>query len=139
MKILNAFLGIVSLLACAGLSADTIDISGTYETEVVYASDLPRDQRKYIFGVTPDLELTLTHEHSRVKGKISGDRKGIIDGIIDDKNVTFDFAFEVRGEGFIEGTGAWIVQQDGTLVGDFRIKDSKYGIVRGSWTLTKRE
>ena len=139
MKTVRTLLGIVSILLCGNLPADTINVSGTYETEIEYPIDLPRSQRKFIFGVTPDLEITLIQKNHNLKGKISRDRKGIIEGKINDKTVTFEFAYELEGEGWIEGSGTWIVQEDGTLKGDFKVRDSKYGIVPGVWTLTKSD
>ena len=139
VKLMKTLIGIASILICANVPADTINVSGVYETEIEYPIDLPRSQRKFIFGVTPDLEITLTQTNQDLKGKISRDRRGIIEGKVDDKTVTFEFAYELAGEGWIEGSGTWVIQDDGTLKGDFKVRDSKYGIVPGIWTLTRSE
>lgn len=35
----------------------------------------------------------------------------------------------------IDNSGTWKTQEDGSLKGDFRIRDQKRGMVRGRWTL----
>ena len=51
--------------------------------------------------------------------------------------MTFEFSLEARGGEVKGGDGTWIVQDDGSLKGTFRIQDPRRGIVRGHWTLTK--
>ncbi len=139
MKYLNAHFGIIAILICANVSAEPLDISGTYEAEVSYSKALPGADRKHFFGSNPDLEFTLTQKGDKIKGEFSGDRDGTIKGKIDDEEVTFEFYLEAYGGEIKDGAGTWIVEEDGTLNGDFKIRDQARGIVRGRWILTKIE
>jgi len=119
--------------------ATGLDISGTYEADVTYGSDLPRGFHSDFFGANPDIEFTLTQKGDKIKGEFSGDRDGTIKGKIDDKKVTFEFLLEANRGELKEGAGTWIVQDNGSLKGDFNIRDRDRGIVRGRWVLTKVE
>lgn len=121
--------------------AGTLDISGTYEIEEVdYSKELALGDRIRFFGGSPDLEFTLSQKGDKIKGEFSGDRDGtIIKGKIDDEEVTFEFTLEARGGELKDGKGTWIVQEDGSLKGDFNIRDGRLGIVRGQWILIKIE
>ena len=112
------------------------DISGTYEIEVSYPG-LPLAERIRFFGADPDIIFSLTQDGDKIKGEFTGDLDGTIEGEIDDEEVTFEFLLEARGGEIKDGTGTWIVQDDGSLKGDFNIRDSRRGIVRGFWTLTR--
>lgn len=135
----------LGLSACASkeqktIEADVTGISGTYEVEVNYSDELALGDRIRFFGRSPDLEFTLTQKGDKIKGEFSGDRDGtIIKGEVDDKEVTFEFTLEARGGELKDGKGTWIVQEDGSLKGDFNIQDSRLGIVRGQWILIKIE
>ena len=140
MKYLNVLFGIIVILIGANVSAAPLDISGTYEAEISYGTQMPLAARKGFFGANPDIEFTLTQKGDKVKGEFSGDRNGsIIKGKIDDEEVTFEFVLEAKGGELKDGAGTWIVQEDGRLKGDFNIRDSQLGIVRGRWILTKIE
>lgn len=119
--------------------AAELDISGTYEITVKYGKELAHSDRKWFFGSKPDIEFTLTQKGDKIKGEFSGDRKGTIKGKIDDEEVTFEFLLKARGGEIKDGDGTWIVQEDGSLKGDFEIRDQKRGMVRGLWVLTKIE
>jgi hypothetical protein len=135
----------LGLSACAStgqkkMEANVSGISGTYEIEVTYSDDLAQADHRKFFGRNPDIEFTLTQKGDKVKGEFSGDRNGsIIKGKIDDEEVTFEFVLEAKGGELKDGAGTWIVQEDGRLKGDFNIRDSQLGIVRGRWILTKIE
>lgn len=137
MKYLNAVYGFFALFACANVSAEPLNIAGSYEAEISYSQELARSDRKWFFGSGPDIEFTLTQKGDKIKGEFEGDRDGQIKGKIDDEEVTFEFVLEARGGEVKDGSGTWIVQDDGSLKGDFNIRDQKLGIVRGRWTLTK--
>lgn len=134
----------LGLSACASTEQKMMEavsgISGIYEIEVTYGDELaPADHRRF-FGRNPDIEFTLTQKGDKIKGEFSGDRDGtIIKGKIDDEEVTFEFLLEAQGGELKYGAGTWIVQEDGSLIGDFNIRDSGLGIVRGRWILTKIE
>ena len=115
--------------------ATGLDISGTYKIEVSYPG-LPSAERIWYFGADPDIAFVLTQEGDKIKGEFGGDREGTIEGKIDDKEVTFEFLLDARGGEIKDGTGTWTVQEDGSLEGDFNIKDQRRGLVRGLWTLT---
>ncbi|MDH3760046.1 MAG: FecR family protein [Gammaproteobacteria bacterium] len=131
----------VPALAAAPASqekAAVLDIAGEYETDrVKYGKDLPHSDRKWFFGSNPDLEFTLRQKGDKIEGEFEGDRDGVIKGKIDDEEVTFTFQLEARGGELKEGEGTWIVQEDGSLKGDFLIRDRQRGVVRGYWTLVK--
>ena len=116
-----------------------LDISGTYEADITYGPELVYALRNDFFGADPDIEFTLTQKGDKIKGEFSGDRDGTIKGKIDDEEVTFEFLLEAKRGELKEGAGTWIVQEDGSLKGDFTIRDRDRGIVRGRWTLTKIE
>jgi hypothetical protein len=139
MKYLNAVFGIIAILVCANVSAAPIDVSGTYTAEISYSKQTPMADRRFFFGANPEIELTLTQKGDKIRGKISGDRDGDFKGKIDDEEITFEFYLEVRGSEIKDGAGTWIVAEDGTISGDFKIRDSQRGIVRGYWILTKSE
>ncbi|MGB5329123.1 MAG: hypothetical protein WBO58_12955 [Gammaproteobacteria bacterium] len=139
MKYLNAVFGIIAILVCANVSAAPIDVSGTYTAEISYSKQTPMADRRFFFGANPEIELTLTQKGDKIRGKISGDRDGDFKGKIDDEEITFEFYLEVRGSEIKDGAGTWIVAEDGTISGDFKIRDSQRGIVRGYWVLTKSE
>jgi hypothetical protein len=130
----------VAVVAAAPASKEEtagLDISGTYEIKVKYGKDLAHSDRKWFFGSKPDIEFTLTQKGDKIEGEFSGDRDGTIKGRIDDEEVTFELVLEARGGEYKDGDGTWIVQQDGSLKGDFNIRDQKRGVVRGTWVLTK--
>ena len=132
----------VAVVAAASANeeeAAELDVTGTYEIEVTYAQDLPLSDRKWFFGTNPDIKFALVQKGDEIIGKFSGDRDGTIKGKIDDGEVTFEFLLEGKGGELKDGAGTWIVQADGSLKGDFKIRDSKRGIVRGRWILTKAE
>lgn len=139
MKYLNAVFGIIAILICANVSAEPIDVSGTYTAEISYSKQTPMADRRFFFGANPEIELALTQKGDKIRGKISGDRDGDFKGKIDDEEITFEFYLEVRGSEIKDGAGTWIVAEDGTISGDFKIRDSQRGIVRGYWILTKSE
>lgn len=139
MKNFNALFGIIAILVCANVSAAPLDVAGTYTAEITYTQQTPKPDRKWFFGANPDIEITLTQKGDKISGEISDDRDGTIKGKIDDEEITFVFSLEsLRGE-IKDGAGTWIVEEDGTLNGDFNIRDSQRGIVRGYWVLTKIE
>ena len=118
-------------------AASVIDIAGEYETEDVEYRDLPLADRRWFFGANPDLEFTLTQTGDKFKGEFEGDRDGVIEGQIDGKEVTFTFQLDALGGEYKEGAGTWVVQDDGSLKGDFLIRDPQRGVIRGYWTLEK--
>lgn len=119
-------------------NAAEIDIAGTYEIEdISYGPDLPLADRRWFFGASPDIEFTLTQEGDNIEGEFEGDMDGTIKGKIDGAEVTFEFVLEARGGEYKDGAGTWIVQGDGSLDGDFNIRDQQRGVVRGRWTLEK--
>ena len=121
--------------------AGTIDISGIYELEeVAYSKELPRADRVRFFGTNPDIEFAFSQKGDKIKGEFSGDRDGtVVKGIIDDEEVTFQFTIKATSGELKEGDGTWMVQEDGSLKGDFNIRDGRLGIVRGQWILIKIE
>ena len=111
-------------------------ISGIYAVEVEYGSELALGIRSDFFGADPDIAFTLTQEGNKFEGEFAGDRDGTIKGTVDGNKVTFEFLLEAKGGEIKDGLGTWTIQSDGSLVGDFNIKDRRQGIVRGKWTLT---
>ena len=140
-----AVVAVGTAAAAAAASADSEeevvvrDISGTYEIDDIDYRDLPLADRRLFFGADPDIEFELTQKGDKFKGEFSDDRDGTIKGKIDDEEVTFEFLLEARGGEYKEGSGTWIVQDDGSLKGDFSIRDRKKGIIRGLWVLTKTD
>jgi hypothetical protein len=120
---------------------DVLDVSGIYEIEEVdYSKELPIADRLRFFGSDPDIEFVLSQKGDKIKGEFSGDRDGIvIKGRVDDEEVTFEFTLEAKGGDLKDGNGKLLVQEDGSLKGEFNIRDGRLGIVRGNWTLTKIE
>ena len=139
MKYLNALFGFIVILICANVSAAPLDVSGTYTAEISYSDQTPMADRRWFFGANPDIEITLTQKGDKIKGEISDDRDGTIKGKIDDEEITFEFYLEALGGEIKDGAGTWTVKEDGTLNGDFKIRDQKRGIVTGHWILTKIE
>ncbi|MCP4981136.1 MAG: hypothetical protein GY935_11650 [Gammaproteobacteria bacterium] len=134
----------VAVVAAASASASEeaateLDISGTYEIDEINYQDLPLADRRWFFGANPDIEFTFTQKGDKIKGEFSGDRDGTIKGKIDDEEVAFEFVLEAKGGEFKKGAGTWIVQDDDSLKGDFKVRDQQRGIVRGRWILTKIE
>ena len=127
--------GTLAAAPAGGTAAGAVDIAGEYETDDVEYRDLPLADRRWFFGANPDLEFTLTQDGNKFEGEFEGDRDGTIKGEIDGKEVTFTFQLEARGGEIKEGAGTWIVQDDGSLKGDFLIRDRQRGVVRGYWTL----
>ena len=132
---------VLGLSACASTPPDQeipdFGISGIYESEVSYSDDLPTAERGKIFGIDPDLEFTVIQTDDKIKGEFTGDRDGTITrGKVDDNEVTFEFVLEAKGGELKEGEGTWIIQEDGSLKGDFKVRERQLGIVRGLWTLT---
>ena len=115
------------------------DVSGTYEIDVTYGSDLPTSDRRRFWGASPDIEFALTQDGDKMSGEFSGDLEGTIKGVVDDDQVTFEFLLEARGGETKSGYGSWTIQDDGSLKGEFNIKDHRLGVVRGRWTLTRVE
>jgi FecR protein len=130
---------VIATAAASEEKAAGIDISGIYELEVSYDKDLPNADRIWFFGADPDIEFTLTQKGDKIKGEFEGDYDGTIKGKIDDESVTVEFVLEARGGEYKDGTGTWVVQDDGNLEGIFKIRDQKRGIIRGSWILTKTD
>jgi len=139
MKYLNALFGIIAILICANVSAAPLDVAGTYTAEITYTQQTPNPDRKWFFGARPDIEFVLTQKGDKISGEFSGDRDGEIKGKIDDEEITLKITLESLRGAIKVGDGTWIVEEDGTLKGDFRIRDAQRGIVRGYWVLTKTE
>ena len=139
MKYLNALFGFIAILICAKVSAAPLNVAGTYTAEISYTKQTPKTDRKHFFGAHPDIEFVLTQKGDKISGEFSGDRDGEIKGKIDDEEITVKVYLEAMGGELKEGTGTWIVEEDGTLNGDFKVRDAKRGIVRGYWILTKTE
>ena len=120
---------------------DILDVSGIYEVERIdYSKELALADRDRFFGKKPDIEFALSQKGDKIKGEFSGDRDGtVIKGKVDDDEVTFNFTLEAKGGELKDGNGTWIVQEDGSLKGDFNIQDPRLGIVRGKWILIKTE
>lgn len=118
-----------------------LDISGVYEVEeVAYSKELASGDRPRFFGTNPELEFAISQKGDKIRGVFSGDRDGtLVKGKIDDEEVTYEFTLEAKGGELKEGNGTWIVQEDGSLKGDFNIRDARLGIVRGKWILIKIE
>lgn len=118
-----------------------LDVSGFYEVEEVnYSKELAPGDRRRIFGSNPDIEFALSKKGDKIKGAFSGDRDGtFVKGKIDDDEVTFKLTLEAKGGELKDGNGTWIVQEDGSLKGEFNIQDTRLGIVRGKWILIKVE
>ena len=140
----------LGLSACASKKQNTIesdvpegtlDISGRYEVEELsYGKDIAPADRIWIFGNDPDIEFALSQKGDKIRGEFSGDRDGtVIKGKIDDEEVTFEFTLEARDGELKDGNGIWIVEEDGSLKGDFHVRDRRMGIVRGKWILIKNE
>jgi hypothetical protein len=118
--------------------ATGLNIAGDWETDdVEYGLDLPQAAKYYFFGNNADLEFTLSQKGNKFEGEFEGDRDGVIKGEIDDDKVTFTFLLEAKRGELKEGTGFWIMQDDGSLEGEFQINDREHGIVRGFWTLER--
>ena len=140
---------VVAAASAAGLAeaataskeeAAELDVTGTYEAEISYTSTMALADRRWFFGANPDIEFTLTQKGNKISGEFSDDRDGkIIKGKIDDDEITFTFYLEALGGETKDGAGNWIVGEDGTLKGDFKIRDPERGVIRGFWTLTKIE
>ncbi len=128
---------VVAATSASEEEATELNIAGEYETDEVKYRGLPPADRQWFFGANPDLEFTLTQKGDKIEGEFEGDRDGVIKGKIDDEEVTFTFQLEALGGEFKEGAGTWIVQEDGSLKGDFKIRDQRRGIIRGYWTLIK--
>ena len=79
----------------------------------------------------------MEQDGDKIKGEFEGDFDGTFKGKIDDETVILDFVLEARGGVYKDGTGTWTVQDNGDLVGKFKIRDQAKGIIRGSWVLTK--
>ena len=119
----------------------TLDVSGRYKVEELsYGKDVPSSDHIWLFGSNPDIEFALSQKGDKIKGEFWGDRDGtIVKGKVDDEEVTFEFTVEARGGEINDGNGTWTVQADGSLKGDFDLRDRQLGIVRGKWTLIKNE
>ena len=100
---------------------------------------MPLADRLWFFGADPDIEFILTQEGDKIKGEFEGDLDGTIKGKIDDETVVVEFVLEARGGEYKDGTGTWVVRDDGNLEGIFKIRDQSRGIIRGSWVLTKTD
>ena len=120
---------------------DVLDVSGLYEIEeVIYSKELAVADRIRIFGSDPEIEFALSQRRDKINGEFSGDRDGVVtEGKVDDEEVTFEFTMEVKSGDLKDGNGKLIVQEDGSLKGEFNIQDNRLGIVRGQWTLVKIE
>ncbi len=132
--------GVAVVAAASAGAAETaeLDVSGTYEVEISYTSTMALSDRKWFFGASPEIEFTVTQKGNKIGGEFSGDRDGkIFKGKIDGDEIIFEFYLEARGGEFKDGVGTWTVGEDGTLKGDFEIRDSKRGLAKGFWILTK--
>lgn len=120
---------------------DVLDVSGLYEVEeVIYSKELAAADRIRVFGSDPEIEFALSQRRDKINGEFSGDRDGVVTkGKVDDEEVTFEFTMRVKGGDLKDGNGKLIVQEDGSLKGEFNIQDNRIGIVRGQWTLVKIE
>jgi hypothetical protein len=133
------------LLSTVGQFASTseakaaeLGVAGTYEIDDITYASMPLSDRRFFFGADPDIEFTLTQEGDKISGEFSGDRDGkIIKGIIDDDELNVEFYLESLGGEIKDGTATWKVGEDGTLKGDFKIRDPQKGVIRGFWTLEK--
>ena len=120
---------------------DVLDVSGLYEIEeLTYSKELAVADHIRLFGSDPDIEFALSQRRDKLNGEFSGDRDGVVTkGRVDDEEVTFEFTMEAKGGDLKDGNGKLIVQEDGSLKGEFNIQDGRLGIVRGQWILVKIE
>ncbi len=141
----GAAVGVAAAAAAAaaggGDGDGVIDVSGTYEIEdITYTASLPIADRRLFFGANPDIEFTLVQDDDKIRGEFEGDRDGqIFAGEIDGNVVELEFTLEARGGDLKEGAATLTVDDNGNLVGDFRVRDQARGIIRGSWTLEKTD
>ncbi len=131
---------VVAAASTSAAEAAKLDVTGTYEAEISYTATMALSDRKWFFGANPDIEFTVTQKGNKISGEFSGDRDGkIFSGKIDGDEIDIEFYLEARGGETKDGVGTWTVDEDGTLKGSFEIRDSKRGIAKGHWTLTKTD
>ena len=120
-------------------ASEEINIAGNWETadEIEYGKGIPRSLHKYLFGGDADLEFEFEQKGDKFTGEFDGKREGTMKGRIDDNMVYFTFVLEAKGGELKEGDGTWTYTDEGTLEGDWRIRDREWGIVRGRWILVR--
>ena len=120
---------------------EVLDVAGTYEIDdISYSASTPLSDRKFFFGANPDIEFELTQKGDRIGGEFSGDRDGkILKGEIIQNEITIEFFLDALGGEIKDGTATWKVGSDGSLTGDFNVRDQQRGIIRGTWTLIKTD
>ena len=127
--------------AAVGSRDGELDVAGTYEIDYIsYSASTPLSDRKFLFGANPDIEFELTQEGDQIGGEFSGDRDGrILKGEINGNRIDIDFYLDALGGELKDGAATWTVESDGSLTGDFRIRDQQRGVIRGTWTLIKTD
>ena len=117
------------------------NVAGTYEIDdISYSATTPLSDRKWFFGANPDIEFELTQEGDQVRGEFSGDRDGrILKGEIKNDELTIKFYLEALGGEVKDGTATFTVGSDGSLTGDFNVRDQQRGVIRGTWVLEKTD
>ena len=127
--------------AAVSSSDGELDVAGTYEIDdISYSASTPLSDRKFFFGANPDIEFELTQEEDRIGGEFSGDRDGrILKGEISGDRIDIEFYLDALGGEIKDGAATWTVQSDGSLVGDFRVRDQQRGVIRGTWTLIRTD
>jgi serine/threonine protein kinase len=118
----------------------TVNLSGSYFSEVTYTrNDFGVDYHSY-FGESPNLQVTLRQVGNEITGSIEGSRTGRIKGTLNGNEINFAFDLIDTAGSTNKGKGTWFVARDGEkFIGRWSSVNASDGsaFFEGDWKLTR--
>ena len=118
----------------------TVNLSGSYFSEVTYTrNDFGVDYHSY-FGESPNLQVKLLQVGNEITGSIEGSRTGRIKGTLNGNEINFAFDLIDTAGSTNKGKGTWFVARDGEkFIGRWSSVNASDGsaFFEGDWKLTR--
>jgi serine/threonine protein kinase len=120
----------------------TINLSGTYASELTYTKIKSGVDEHWYFGEPPNLKVNLQQVDNEIIGFIEGNRKGRLEGKLKGNEIDFVFNLVDPAGNTNQGKGTWFVAGDGKkMIGIWALVNVSDGstFLEGNWKLTKIE
>ena len=120
--------------------APTVNLSGSYSSEVTYTkNELGVDEHSY-FGELPKLQVNLQQVGIEIAGSFEGSRTGRIKGTLNGNEINFAFNLIDSAGNTHQGKGTWFVARNGEkMIGRWSLVNASDGsaFLEGDWKLSK--
>jgi len=118
----------------------TVNLSGSYFSEVSYFNNESGVDEHSFFGKLPNLQVKLLQIGNEITGSIEGSRNGKIKGTLNGNEINFVFNLIDTAGNTRQGKGTWFVARDGEkIIGRWSLVNPSDGSVflEGDWKLTR--